>query len=708
MSLLEEILPKLKPYVLGWITDVQLSSIGSHDLSGKLHAGTLFDSQAPQFLKTDGTRALIGNLLVADGAMIDGVDLSILGSGFETHIANENAHHDVVTVLDTATIDMVVTGQQVSANVILSANYTWTGLHVFQQNMTARSIFPELTDTYDLGSSTLLWRKGWLSELDTIIFSEQTITLLGGWLMITKDQGAFGTDVAAGAATIDFGKTMTPNDFLVIRSSLQSEYIQIGILVSGTTYNVSRDLVGSGASPHDWPAGTPWACLGQSGNGRIELNASDTPRIQLLKQGASYNLQTEVLRIGDLNGYGDYATVEYGLVIGEYGAALPNLTFDTTNGVRLRIGTTDYIVLDPSGDALISGVLQMPGTNSALAIGATPPVSAASGTGLWLDRTGLYSLSSSVEQVRIDAVDGKLYAGSGYTILDKDGMTLIATSNGFLSTQSVGWKDIEDHEFANIFGFVGAGEVGIITRILDPLNIKNGYFGFEISRASATPYSILNFTLDPLLGSSLIAGGAADGTLIVSGRISSYLSLGMKATATVPTSDGVYGELYVTSAEELHYKSPSGVDVQLGKSIEAAKYTQTKAQSIPTATETILDFDVLDFDTNTLVTTGASWKFTAKKAGIYSVEISFLINSIAWTAGNIARLFVYKNGFGFSYLSRHTTISNVTQYLHMFGSDKFQLEVDDYLHITLYHTNSSAVTLYTDPKYNHISIARVA
>lgn len=565
MGLLEEILPKLKPYVLGWITDVQLSSIGAHDLSGKLHAGTLFDSQAPQFLKTDGSRMLIGNLLVADGIMIDGVDLSVLGSGFETHIANENAHHDVVTVLDTATIDMVVTGQQVSANVILSANYTWSGLHVFQQNLTTRSIFPELTDTYDLGSSTLLWRKGWLSELDTIIFSEQTITLLGGWLMITKDQGTFETDVAAGATTIDFGKTMIPNDFLIIRTSLQVEYIRVGTLVSGTTYNVTRNLDGSGANA--WVAGTPWACLGQSGNGRIELNAYDTPRIQLLVQGAAYNLQSEVLRIGDLNGYGDYATAIYGLAIGEYGASLPNLTFDTTNGVRLRIGTTDYIVLDPSGDALISGVLQMPGTDSALAIGATPPISAAVGTGLWLDRTGFYSLASSVEQVRIDAVDGKLYAGSGYTILDKDGITLIAASNGFLSTQAVGWKDIEDNEFANIFGFVGL-EVGIVTRILDPLNVKSGYYGIEVSRASATPNSVLYFTVDPLLGSSLIAGGAAVGSFLVSGRISSYLSLGMKATATVPTSDGVYGEIYVTSAGELHYKSPAGVDTQLGKSID--------------------------------------------------------------------------------------------------------------------------------------------
>jgi hypothetical protein len=130
---------------------------------------------------------------------------------------------------------------------------------------------------------------------------------------------------------------------------------------------------------------------------------------------------------------------------------------------------------------------------------------------------GFYGGGVATPQVEIGA-DGKLYAGGGYTILDADGMTLITTSNGFLSTQAVGWKDIEDHEFANIFGFVGEGEVGIITKIVDQLNIKDGYFGFEISRASAIPYSTLNFTLDPLLGSRLMASGTANGDFEISGN----------------------------------------------------------------------------------------------------------------------------------------------------------------------------------------------
>ena len=93
MSLFDEILPKLKPYVLGWIQDLQQqSTVGAHELSGVLHTGQLADSQAPQFLKLDGTRTLIGNLPVTDGITVDGVDIS-------AHAANVNAHHNQVHIL---------------------------------------------------------------------------------------------------------------------------------------------------------------------------------------------------------------------------------------------------------------------------------------------------------------------------------------------------------------------------------------------------------------------------------------------------------------------------------------------------------------------------------------------------------------------------------------------------------------------------------
>jgi hypothetical protein len=87
----------LQPYIVeeirrvvgggGTRTTTGGGGLEAHALSNtSLHTGTLADSQALQFLKTDGSRPLTGNLAVADGVTIDGVDLSV-------HAADPNAHH---------------------------------------------------------------------------------------------------------------------------------------------------------------------------------------------------------------------------------------------------------------------------------------------------------------------------------------------------------------------------------------------------------------------------------------------------------------------------------------------------------------------------------------------------------------------------------------------------------------------------------------
>ncbi|NJD22621.1 MAG: hypothetical protein FIA82_08135 [Melioribacter sp.] len=85
------------------------------------------------------------------------------------------------------------------------------------------NLIPKLTDTYDLGSSTKLWRKGWLSEMEAILFAKETITLLGGWFYVTKDAGTLPADVNTSQTTIDFGKAMTTNDIFVFRQPLTVE-----------------------------------------------------------------------------------------------------------------------------------------------------------------------------------------------------------------------------------------------------------------------------------------------------------------------------------------------------------------------------------------------------------------------------------------------------------------------------------------------------
>ena len=509
-----ELFAKLKPRIIDLISIVG-GGVGPfapspHDLNSAHHTGTIADAQATQFLKTDGTRQLTGNLTVANGITIDGVDIS-------AHAGSVSAHHEPVTIADSSTIDLSLSGQQLSAAVIqsgldhgsigglgdddhsqyynvarhtlalhtglglvpdsrqvisgnglggggsltadrtlavgagtgisvgadsvgidLAANLTWTGNHVFQGGLSTRHLLPELTDTYDLGSSLKLWRKGWLSELESVLFVENSTALLGGWLIVGKGEGTLPSDVEAADEEIDFGQSMTEGQFVVLRTSLQVEYVQVGAIVSGTTYEVIRDLDESGAN--DWVAGTVYLILGVGGDGRIELNAVDTPRISVLQQGPDYNLQTEQIRIGDLNGNWGYNSEKLGIAIGEYASNKANLTLDPTNGLRLRIYETDYIVLDNSGNAKLSGKLQLDGTNSALAIGNTPPSAADTGTGLWLDRTGLFAVKNDAPVVTLDEDGVSILPGTATNVEFDRSLKFISSLVGGYSSLIYGWE----------------------------------------------------------------------------------------------------------------------------------------------------------------------------------------------------------------------------------------------------------------------------
>ncbi|MFA5378101.1 MAG: hypothetical protein WC455_20280, partial [Dehalococcoidia bacterium] len=124
---------------------------------------------------------------------------------------------------------------------------TWTGTHTFQNTIVTRHLQPELPDTYDVGTATNLYRKLFCSEIDAIILAQNTKSAVGGWLSITIDEGALPGNVTSGATQIDFGKAMTPGDFLEFRGLLMLEYMLVGAVVTGTTYNVTRNLDGTGA-----------------------------------------------------------------------------------------------------------------------------------------------------------------------------------------------------------------------------------------------------------------------------------------------------------------------------------------------------------------------------------------------------------------------------------------------------------------------------
>lgn len=257
-----------------------------------------------------------------------------------------------------AAYNITTTGDLAVANVLASDALRVMGAAQFDSTISS-NLIPTTTDTYDLGRYDRYWNKGFISTLTSVVYETATATLLGGYSIVGRQAGSFAADVSAAATTITFGQTMTPGHWVSVRSYdtagvVRVEYLTVGTLVSGTTYNVTRDLAGSFATDPAWAAGTPYLVLGASGDGRMEMLAYDgKPRMTFVQQGATYNAQNDRAVLGNLNGYFGYATDVYGLAAGDASTAW--IKVDPTNGVRLGFGGTTKISLDASGNASFDG-----------------------------------------------------------------------------------------------------------------------------------------------------------------------------------------------------------------------------------------------------------------------------------------------------------------------------------------------------------------
>ena len=138
-----------------------------------------------------------------------------------------------------------------------------------------------------------------------------------------------------------------------------------------------------------------------------------------------------------------------------------------------------------------------------------------------------------------------------------------------------------------------------------------------------------------------------------------------------------------------------------------AAYTTNAGQTVNDITTTIIDFEDQVHDTDSCVTTGAAWKFTASTPGYYLVQASILFNTTTtWTETEISCLYLYKNGTAIYVLDRETDHSSANHYLHNYGSGLVYLNgTTDYLDIRVYQNSGGNLTLYNgDSLHNWVSI----
>lgn len=321
------------------------SAGGTHGLGDlAIHTGTLANAQGPQFALLDGTRPLTANW--------DAGDFRITAKTLASDVATGTAPLVVASTTAVSNLNAdLLDGYEGAAFPRKAEAAVITGAWDFQATIDAYDILPAATDSYDLGSSTKLWRKGYLSELETVLFALNTVTISGARQVWGHNAGTLGAALSDSADTADFGQAMTTGDFVEIRGLGAVEYFQVGTQVSGTTYRIgnsgsgARNLDGSGANA--WPAGTPYLVLGASGDGRVEVNA-DGPKLQMLAQGATYDASTEYVRLGNMrNAFGVGANDYWGFGVGDY-AGGNYLKYDHNGGFSMSAGGGE-IVIDDDG-----------------------------------------------------------------------------------------------------------------------------------------------------------------------------------------------------------------------------------------------------------------------------------------------------------------------------------------------------------------------
>lgn len=162
-------------------------------------------------------------------------------------------------------------------------------------------------------------------EIKTTLFTTQNQMAVAGDIMITKDAGKLAVGVLTTDTTVDFGKAMTPGDWIKIKGpdylgTNNVEWMLVGTLVSGTEYNVTRDIDGSGVNR--WAKDTPFVVIGAEGDTRLEFTSGATGGIRLIIQGSAWNISFVQAEMSAADGA--VMAGRGAVVINEHGMTLPD------------------------------------------------------------------------------------------------------------------------------------------------------------------------------------------------------------------------------------------------------------------------------------------------------------------------------------------------------------------------------------------------
>ena len=133
-----------------------------------------------------------------------------------------------------------------------------------------------------------------------------------------------------------------------------------------------------------------------------------------------------------------------------------------------------------------------------------------------------------------------------------------------------------------------------------------------------------------------------------------------------------------------------------------AAYSSAAGQSIPTSTNTIVDFDTKDFNSHDgSVVVGASWAYTVPVAGKYAIHAQVYYGADAVSYREFS---IMKNGVEVAYTARTADTAIGTA---MSISRTLQFVAGDTIAIQTFQASGGALGFLTNRNYNFVNITRV-
>ncbi len=190
-------------------------------------------------------------------------------------------------------------------------------------------------------------------SLHCAVFVKDLISAHAGTLLVTKSAGKLIGDYTVGSAmqveTPPGGGWLFDNGDIVrlkeeYASGVQETWVTVSRAINTNEYGTVFQSGDSGIVYHK---GATAVDYGASGDGGILQTAdmANAPWLSVFTHaGAPWTTLTHHLRLGNLNGVGDYSSDKYGIFIGDY-SGNKWMSYDPTNSLRIR------------GDAVIDGTI---------------------------------------------------------------------------------------------------------------------------------------------------------------------------------------------------------------------------------------------------------------------------------------------------------------------------------------------------------------